>query len=50
MLLEAAETVLGYLSFDRTAYGIDKNRKNRNRKWWNELREERIRDIETERI
>lgn len=48
MLLDAAETVLGYFGFDRTVYG-DTGRKNRNRKWWNELREERIRDIETER-
>ncbi|HYT45798.1 MAG TPA: hypothetical protein VEP90_25960, partial [Methylomirabilota bacterium] len=39
MLLEAAETVLGYFGFDRTVYG-DTSKKNRNRKWWNELREE----------
>ncbi len=49
MLLEAAETVLGYFGFDRTVYG-DTSKKNRNRKWWNELQEERIRDIETEGI
>ena len=49
MLLEAAETVLGYFGFDTTVYS-DTGRKNRNRKWWNELREERIRDIEAERI
>jgi DNA polymerase elongation subunit (family B) len=48
LLLEAAETVLGYFGFDRTAYGTDNSRKNR--KWWHELREGRIRDIETERI
>ncbi len=47
MLLEAAETVLGHFGFNRTVYG-DTGRKNRNKKWWNELREERIRDIETE--
>ena len=48
MLLEAAETVLGYFGFDRTVYGAENRRKNR--KWWRELREERITDIETERI
>jgi DNA polymerase elongation subunit (family B) len=48
MLLEAAETVLGYFGFDKTVYGGD-IRKNRNRKWWHEFREERIRDVETER-
>jgi DNA polymerase elongation subunit (family B) len=47
MLLEAAETVLGYFGFDRTAYGIDKSRKNR--KWWHELKQERRKDIEIER-
>jgi hypothetical protein len=40
---EAAETVLGYFGFDRTAYGIDNSRKNR--KWWHELREGRIRRL-----
>ena len=49
MLLEAAETVLGYFGFDRTVYD-GYIRKTRNRKWSHELREERIRDIETERI
>ena len=47
MLLEAAETILGYFGFDRTVYG-DTIRK-KNRKWWYELRQERRKDIETER-
>ena len=47
MLLEAAETVLGYFGFDRTVYG-DSIRK-KNRKWWYELREERRKDIDAER-
>jgi DNA polymerase elongation subunit (family B) len=47
MLLEAAETILGYFGFDRTNYG-DAVRK-KNRKWWYELRHERRKDIETER-
>jgi hypothetical protein len=47
MLLEAAETVLGYFGFDRTIYG-DVGR-NKNRKWWYEHRQERRKDIEIER-
>jgi DNA polymerase elongation subunit (family B) len=47
MLLEAAETILGYFGFDRTIYG-DAVRK-KNRKWWYELREERRKDMETEK-
>jgi hypothetical protein len=37
MLIEAAETGLGYFGFDRTAFGAVKKR---NRKWWSALREE----------
>jgi DNA polymerase elongation subunit (family B) len=47
MLLEAAETILAYFGFDRTNYG-DAVRK-KNRKWWYELRQERQKDVETER-
>jgi DNA polymerase elongation subunit (family B) len=47
MLLEAAETILGYFGFDRRIYG-DAVRK-KNRKWWHEIRQEYGRDIETER-
>jgi len=39
------ETVLGYFGFDRTLYG-DPPRKNR--KWWRELSNWRIQDIENE--
>ena len=45
MLLEAAETILGYFGFDRTVYGDRK----KNRKWWYEIREERQKDTQTER-
>jgi hypothetical protein len=45
MLLEAAETVLGYFGFDRIVYGDAPKRKSR--KWWIGLREERRRDVET---
>jgi hypothetical protein len=45
MLLEAAESILGYFGFGRTVYGYSK----KNRKWWYELIQERRKDIETER-
>jgi DNA polymerase elongation subunit (family B) len=47
MLLDAAETVLGCFGFSGTLYG-DSSR-SKNRKWWHTLREERTKDIETER-
>jgi pyoverdine/dityrosine biosynthesis protein Dit1 len=46
MLLESAESILGYFGFDRTLYGDLK----KNKKWWYELREDRRKDIENERI
>jgi hypothetical protein len=48
MVLDAAETVLGFFGFDSTAYSNIKNR--RRKKWFEELREQRTRDIETEMI
>jgi DNA polymerase elongation subunit (family B) len=45
MLLEAAETALGYFRLDRKVYGDRK----KNRKWWYDLREEHRKDIHTER-
>jgi hypothetical protein len=48
MILDAAETILGLFGFDRTVYSNNiKNKKGR-RKWYEELREERTRDIQTE--
>jgi DNA polymerase-2 len=47
MLLEAAETVLGYFGFDKTLYGNTSRTKNR--KWWHQLREQRQRDIDIEK-
>jgi hypothetical protein len=47
MILDAAETVLGFFGFDRTAYS---NLNGRRRKWYEELREQRTRDIETEML
>jgi len=48
MLLEAAETVLGYFGFDRSAFGD--TIEGRNRKWWYGLSKERQRDIENEKM
>jgi hypothetical protein len=54
MTLDAAETVLGFFGFDRTAYGnIKRNNGGRRSKWlWyeEELREQRARDIEAEML
>jgi hypothetical protein len=45
MIPDAEETVLGYFGFERTVYSnIKKGRK----KWYEKLREQRTRDIETE--
>jgi hypothetical protein len=49
MILDAAETVLGLLGFDRTAYSnLKRNNGRRKWRWYEELREQRVRDIETE--
>ena len=50
MILDAAETVLGFYGFDRTAYSNLKNNGRRKWRWYQELREQRARDIETEMI
>jgi hypothetical protein len=47
MLLEAAETVLGYFGFDRTLFGVTSRSKNR--KWWHPIMEQRQRDIDIEK-
>ena len=47
MLLEAAETVLGYFGFDRTLFGV--TTRSKNRKWWHQLREQRQKDIDIEK-
>jgi hypothetical protein len=48
MILDAAETVLGYFGFDRSLYGNKKNLSKRKWRWFEELRQERERDINTE--
>jgi hypothetical protein len=47
MILDAAETVLALFGFDRDVYSSYK-KKNGRKKWYDELREERARDIQTE--
>jgi DNA polymerase elongation subunit (family B) len=47
MTLDAAETVLGFFGFDRTIYS---NIKKGRRRWYEELKEQRARDIETEML
>ena len=48
MLLDAAETVLGFFGFDRSTYSNLK--KGRSRRWYEELREQIARDIEAEML
>jgi DNA polymerase elongation subunit (family B) len=48
MILDAAETVLGYFGFDRALYGNKKNISKRKWRWFEELRQERERDINIE--
>jgi hypothetical protein len=47
MVLDAAETVLGYFDFDRSVYG---NIKKGGKKWFEQLREHRTREIETDML
>ena len=47
MILDSAETVLGFFGFDRTVYSNLKKNKGR-KKWYEELKEQRTRDIETQ--
>jgi hypothetical protein len=48
MLLDAAETVLGYFGFDRVVYGNKKKPGARKWRWLQELRQEREKDIKVE--
>jgi len=49
MILDAAETILGFFGFDRTVYSnLKRNNMKRKWRWYEELREQRTRDIETE--
>jgi DNA polymerase elongation subunit (family B) len=50
MILDAADTVLGLFGFDRSAYSNVKNNRRRKYRWYEEMREQRVRDIEAEMI
>jgi DNA polymerase elongation subunit (family B) len=52
MTLDAAETVLGFFDFDRTIYGNfnKKNKERRKWQWYEELREQRVRDMQAEML
>jgi hypothetical protein len=50
VIVDAAETVLGYFGFDRTVYGNKKNTGARKWRWLQELNQEREKDIRTEMI
>jgi DNA polymerase elongation subunit (family B) len=51
LLLNAAETVLGYFGFDCSVYKPENRgiKSSKQKKWWDEMREERRKDIEVER-
>ena len=49
MILDAAETVLGFWALTELYCSIKKKNKGR-RKWYDELREERTRDVQTEML
>jgi hypothetical protein len=44
MILDAAETVIGYFGFNRTVYENPMNNRKK-KKWYDELLEERKKDI-----
>jgi DNA polymerase elongation subunit (family B) len=48
MIIDAAETVLGYFGFSRTIYGTEKVTGPRKWRWLQELKDEREKDIRTE--
>lgn len=50
MILDGAQSVLGYFGFDRTVYGDTKNTTPRKWRWLQELRQQREKDIKTEMI
>jgi DNA polymerase elongation subunit (family B) len=50
MILDAAQSVLGYFGFDRTVYGDKRNTTPRKWRWLQELKQQRERDIKTEML
>jgi DNA polymerase elongation subunit (family B) len=50
MILDGAQSVLGYFGFDRTVYGDRRNTTPTKWRWLQELRQQRERDIKTEML
>jgi len=50
MMLDAADTVLGYFGFDRTVYENPRNNRKKKMKWYQKLHDERTKDIQAERM
>ena len=48
MILDAAETVLKFLGFDRIVYENPRNNRKKKMKWYEELHEEKTKDIQVE--
>jgi DNA polymerase elongation subunit (family B) len=48
MVLDATETVLGYFGFNRTVYENPRINRKKEKKWYDELHEERTRDTQAE--
>jgi hypothetical protein len=51
ILLDPAETLRGFFGLDRTAYrNLKRNNGRRKWEWYEELKEQRVKDIETEML
>jgi hypothetical protein len=50
MILDAAQSVLGYFGFDRSIYRDKRNTAPRKWRWLQEIRQQREKDIKTEMI
>ena len=50
MILDAAETVLGYFGFDRTVYENPWKNGRKKKQWYDQLQEERTKDIQAETL
>ena len=50
MILDAAETVLGYFGFDRTVYENPRKNGRKKKQWYDQLQEERTKDIQAETL
>ena len=49
MILDVAETVIGYFGFDSAVYENPRNNRKKKRKWYQELHEERTKEMMMEK-